>query len=476
MNRIRVLVLTVCAVLIVSCSLVFAGVVKPATTGGGGTGGDNGGGNGGGGNIQEVINQTVQNTNNVNTADISTGNIGITFHFIPNESISENFTQVAGNLNIFELASLINQVSCENPALASQLTSLAESQFCTDPCCGEFTTANLNVNSVIFNTDTAVTTQVTTTQQVGCQEETFDYGCGCCFTECVPIFASVTQDVTTHTIASDQVVANDTCIGDVGGIERETVGQRTAAVSANCPIPQGTFVVASTSNTTNASSSVQVADSCGAFTFASKTVTTNVATTNTTNTTATVDQVNGNVFVSPIVLDITGSGKLEASNGNYLPHPHKFTRDRVCRYDYMANGFPFIMEWVGPHDGLLVEPKADGSIDPTCLYSLQGGWDSGYEKLGTRDTNNDGKLTGDELKGLSVWTDTNGNGIADPGEVKTVQELGITEINLHHSKFASTFVMNGKTQKMWDWWPTAMEVKKMRVADLNELYPNQPAK
>ncbi|MHB2019026.1 MAG: hypothetical protein ACYCW6_18925, partial [Candidatus Xenobia bacterium] len=134
--------------------------------------------------------------------------------------------------------------------------------------------------------------------------------------------------------------------------------------------------------------------------------------------------------------------------------------------DFYDNGFPLLMEWIGPHDGLLVEPKVDGSVDGSCLFGSQGGWSNGYEKLSMRDANHDGKLTGDELKGLAVWVDANGNGQADPGELKTLDELGITEIDLQHVGFRSSFVMNGKKHTMWDWWPSALEVRKRHLGDV----------
>lgn len=166
-------------------------------------------------------------------------------------------------------------------------------------------------------------------------------------------------------------------------------------------------------------------------------------------------------FVSPLVLDITGNGVLQASNGQNMPgHPSVTTN--VILADFYGDGFEIGMEWVGPQDGLLVAPKADGSVDMSSLFGTAGGYESGYEKLSLYDKNNDNKVNGEELVGLSVWQDANGNGVADAGEVKTVQELGITEISLNaDAKFVSSFTMNGQTNKMWDWWPNAIELIKV---------------
>jgi hypothetical protein len=166
-------------------------------------------------------------------------------------------------------------------------------------------------------------------------------------------------------------------------------------------------------------------------------------------------------FVSPLVLDITGNG-LQASNGQYLPG-HPVVEDRVILADFYGDGFEIGMEWVGPQDGLLVAPKADGSVDMSCLFGSAGGYDNGYEKLSLHDTNNDRVVNGEELNGLSIWQDANGNGRAEAGELKTVQELGITSISLAEKNYVSSFTMNGETHKMWDWWPNAMEVVKVAV-------------
>ncbi len=163
--------------------------------------------------------------------------------------------------------------------------------------------------------------------------------------------------------------------------------------------------------------------------------------------------------VSPIVLDITNSGKIQASNGQYLPHAGVDFKNTIIA-DFYGDGFEVAMEWVGPNDGLLVAPKADGTVDMSCLFGTAGGYDNGYQKLALYADAN-GIVKGDALKSLAVWQDANGNGIADAGEVKSCTELGITSINANHKMFASTFEMNGKTQKMWDWWPNACELQKI---------------
>ncbi|MFN8613499.1 MAG: hypothetical protein U0931_38530 [Vulcanimicrobiota bacterium] len=183
-------------------------------------------------------------------------------------------------------------------------------------------------------------------------------------------------------------------------------------------------------------------------------------TTTTTTTTDTTYTVSGNLFSSPIVLNLSGDGKLGASEGHWLPHPKSFHGRHRVLFDFFGNGFPVAMEWVGSSDGLLVQPKADGSVDGTCLFGNASGYANGYEQLATLDLNMDGHVAGKELSGLSVWQDKNTNGKCESGELQSVAQLGITDLNLKHSQFKSSFTMKGKSQAMYDWWPTMFELKK----------------
>lgn len=166
-------------------------------------------------------------------------------------------------------------------------------------------------------------------------------------------------------------------------------------------------------------------------------------------------------YVSPIVLDMKGDGQLMASRGNHLPHA-EFMTDRLAIFDFYGSGDPVLMEWVGPQDGLLCAPKANGQVDGTSLFGVSNGFEDGYEELQvTRDKNRDGKVSGEELQGLYVWQDANGNAIAEKGELQSVQDLGITEISVNHKNYKSTFVRNGQQQASWDWWPSVKGLRKM---------------
>lgn len=186
------------------------------------------------------------------------------------------------------------------------------------------------------------------------------------------------------------------------------------------------------------------------------TITTNINTT-------TYYQTNIRASVSPIVLDLDRDGKLQASAGQWLPHGDSFDQTRVALFDFQANGFPVLTEWVGPQDGLLVRPHADGSVDGSSLFGTFGGYENGYEALKTLDVDGNGSLEGAELQGLKVWQDANSDAIVDDGELLTLDGLGISSLSVQHDQMRGTFVRNGETCQSFDWWPSVVEMRKKNM-------------
>jgi hypothetical protein len=164
------------------------------------------------------------------------------------------------------------------------------------------------------------------------------------------------------------------------------------------------------------------------------------------------------IFTSPIVLDMDGDKVLEASAGQW--QPHDYTNSRVVEFDLNGDGFTEFIEWVGPNDGLLIIYREGEEVTGKNLFGDAAGFLDGYENLSAYDMNNDRILNGDEIKNFSVWQDKNSNAKVDKGEVKSLEELGITEISVTHKGLVSSFKQNGQSKTMWDWYPCVFRVKR----------------
>ncbi|MBS2037637.1 hypothetical protein JST97_21805 [bacterium] len=274
---------------------------------------------------------------------------------------------------------------------------------------------------------------------------------------------------------NDAVAAVQSTLDSTGGRGQVQIGsdvQTTSSSSSNTVETGRTTTVTATTETTIGPGTVIIGDrDSGGTIFNVVAGGTNInintdtqtdinTTTTTTTITDTTYTVSGTLYSSPIVLNLSGDGKLGASDGHWLPHPKSFYNKHRVLFDFYGNGFPVAMEWVGSNDGLLVHPKSDGSVDGTCLFGNANGYANGYEQLAALDLNMDGHVSGKELAGLSVWQDKNTNGKCEAGELQSVAQLGITDLNLKHSQYKSSFTMKGKTQAMYDWWPTMFELKK----------------
>ncbi len=176
-----------------------------------------------------------------------------------------------------------------------------------------------------------------------------------------------------------------------------------------------------------------------------------------------VYQINATLIVCPIVLDLDGDGRVQASNGNTRPH-NSFNGDNAVMFDFYGNGFPVATEWVGKTDGLLCRPDANGNVNGTNLFGTANGHNDGFEAMAGLDANKDGYLAEEELDGLYVWTDVNGNGHAEASELHSLDNLGITSISVNGKNHQGSFVRNGKEYKSFDWWPTIIECRKANMA------------
>jgi hypothetical protein len=120
--------------------------------------------------------------------------------------------------------------------------------------------------------------------------------------------------------------------------------------------------------------------------------------------------------------------------------------------------------WVKPGVAFLVwDPESRGII--TSARQLFGGYTfeifrkDGFEALAALDNDGDGQLTGDELQGIRVWIDANGDGQCEPCEVHDLCEFGITSIAVrptshdgrHPANLHGIALREGGTLPMWDW-------------------------
>ncbi|MNH53292.1 Bifunctional hemolysin/adenylate cyclase precursor [compost metagenome] len=131
---------------------------------------------------------------------------------------------------------------------------------------------------------------------------------------------------------------------------------------------------------------------------------------------------NGGVL--PIVFDLEGDG-LELTGVDHSMVVSRLSSGELAR-----------TSWVGPTDGILaVDRNGDGQINQLSEISFvqdKEGAKTDLEGLQAWDTNGDGKLNAlDEGWGqLKIWVDRNQNGRSTESELRTLEEVGITEINL----------------------------------------------
>jgi hypothetical protein len=134
---------------------------------------------------------------------------------------------------------------------------------------------------------------------------------------------------------------------------------------------------------------------------------------------------------SPIILDLDGTGI------------NTVGFDSEVYFDHDGNGFAQLTGWVGANDGLLVwDRNGNGVIDNgTELFGdntvLTNGLTAvnGFAALAEHDSNGDGVIDANDAiwSELRVWRDVSQDGVTREGELVTLDELGITSINLSYT-------------------------------------------
>ncbi len=171
-------------------------------------------------------------------------------------------------------------------------------------------------------------------------------------------------------------------------------------------------------------------------------------------------------YASPVILDLAGLGVPDLLAG---PDSWKKGRDgkavesALREFNLDGTGSK-LWEWVGPNAGILVwGGDQSGPVSSERLFGNHTwgrSWQDGYEPLAVLDVDGDGWLSGDELKNLHIWVDENSNAINEKGEIKTLAELGITQIAVKPERDDSGNAWadqgyqmeNGKILPSWDWW------------------------
>lgn len=196
---------------------------------------------------------------------------------------------------------------------------------------------------------------------------------------------------------------------------------------------------------------------------------------------------------SPVVLDLNHDGKIGVtgtSTAQKRSGDNQFVAKNAVWFDLTAEGKKRHVEWLnGDGDGFLVwdadkrVSKAvakGGEVDAKVLFGNAIGYSHGYHKLiayaGTVDVasvlgssglqwgevfKRSKPITGAKLNGLKVWIDGNRDAKVQANELKTLKDLGITEIGtvptIVRNKdgellIRSYYVQNGKRHMSEDVW------------------------
>lgn len=188
----------------------------------------------------------------------------------------------------------------------------------------------------------------------------------------------------------------------------------------------------------------------------------------------------GNHEISPLVLDITGTGINLTALSSSAPY-----------FDLTADGFARKTGWIGEGTGLLcLDHNGNGTIDDITELFGSATVD-GFTVLRQFDANGDGRLDASDpqFANLRVWVD-NGDAASGAGEFYTLAQLGIVSIDLADTAVSQTIAGNtirqisiftladGATHTIADAWfatsatytrPAAPVTPSAEVADLPQI-------
>jgi hypothetical protein len=151
------------------------------------------------------------------------------------------------------------------------------------------------------------------------------------------------------------------------------------------------------------------------------------------------------IIVTPVALDLDGDGHIGVTGAT-----SSYQKDadaalgHTVRFDIDGDGKKDTIEWFnGSGDGILIDNRdglAAADMNGARLFGGQDGYGNGYYKMAALDADQDGKLSGAELKGLELWVD-NGDAVVQKGEIQTLARHGIDAIS---TQLSLTYDAQGK--------------------------------
>lgn len=181
-----------------------------------------------------------------------------------------------------------------------------------------------------------------------------------------------------------------------------------------------------------------------------------------------LEQGRGEIFakgmaITPVIIALDADARLED-----LIDPQA-----TVTFDLSGIGSGHRWPWVNRRAGILVwDPSKQGKITSGRQLFGTMTWQvvfrNGYEALSTLDADGDLVLAREELSGISLWRDANGNAVSDPGEVTPVSELinsiavqaTVDNSGLLHS---TVTWRDGKTTRSYDWVPESKPASSQPV-------------
>ncbi|AEE13735.1 Hemolysin-type calcium-binding region [Thermodesulfobium narugense DSM 14796] len=145
----------------------------------------------------------------------------------------------------------------------------------------------------------------------------------------------------------------------------------------------------------------------------------------------------GILHTDPLVIDLSGKGiRLTDVNSS------------KAMFDLTGSGFANKVGWITNDEGFLVLDKNNNGKVDDISEMFGNSSTSGFQSLSAYDANKDGKIDSSDpiFKDLKVWQDTNNDGITEPGELKSLSELGIKSISLNAQRTNITQNGNQITQ------------------------------